>query len=96
MFDRPCRSVVSLSNIGACRAPNSALPTMTSMRPLRTKANDFVMESSIHCTGGASPQHPCGGKVVTGGPGRSGQVEQVAALVLVQLQCPGHGFQHGG
>jgi hypothetical protein len=41
MFGRPRRSMVSLSNIGACRARNSALWATTSMRPLRTKADDL-------------------------------------------------------
>jgi len=51
---RPRLSMVALSNIGASRARARGLPTTTSVRPLRTNAEDIVMESSSHWTRGGT------------------------------------------
>lgn len=47
---RPRWAAVALSNIGASRARARGLPATTSVRPVRTNAEDIVMESSSHWT----------------------------------------------
>ncbi|RSM79999.1 hypothetical protein DMH04_30845 [Kibdelosporangium aridum] len=54
MLGRPRLPVVSLSKTGACSAQASGLLATTSLRPLRTKADDSVMESSSHWTRGGT------------------------------------------
>jgi hypothetical protein len=50
MLGRPRASRVALSNIGASRARASGLAAAMSVRPLRTNAEDIVMESRSHWT----------------------------------------------
>ena len=61
---------------------------MMSRRPLRTNAADAVMESSSHWTRGGT-RLAAGGGVRRGGSGGAGQVEQVGAFGVVELQRPG-------
>lgn len=78
--------MVALSNIGAYRARARESPATTSVRPLRTNAEDIVIESSSHWIwGGTSTSLRRDGVRLSGRDDR-GRVEQVGAFVVIQLQ----------